>query len=209
MMRIIAGRFRHRTLLANPGTTTRPILDRVKESLFARLEHALANARVADVFSGTGTLGFEALSRGARSCVFIESDRKAQELLKLNVQKLKVEGNTLCWATDATRSSFRPKGVDDFVPFDVIFFDPPYRMVEDLQRGTPLYRSLERLAREDVSAEGAWLVVRTPERSSYEVPAIWRTEWQLTMSNMTIDVFRKAGGRPVATNDSNISPERK
>jgi 16S rRNA (guanine966-N2)-methyltransferase len=191
MMRIISGRFRHRTLLANPGTTTRPILDRVKESLFARIEHLLPDARIADVFAGTGTLGFEALSRGARSCVFVESDRKALELLRKNVAALKVEDSTLCWATDATRSSYRPRGVDPFVPFDVIFFDPPYKMVPDLQPGSPLVRSLERLAREDVSAPGSWLVLRTPEHSEYFVPDIWRKEWDLTMSNMTIDVFQK------------------
>ena len=101
-MRIIAGEFRHRTLLANPGNTTRPILDRVKESLFARIENRLVGARVADVFSGTGTLGFEAISRGAASVVFVESDRKAQELLRKNVAALKLEDRTLCWATDAS-----------------------------------------------------------------------------------------------------------
>lgn len=191
MMRIIAGRFRHRTLLANPGNTTRPILDRVKESLFARIEHLLPEARIADIFAGTGTLGFEALSRGAKSCVFIESDRKALELLRKNVAGLKLEDATLCWATDATRSSFRPRGVDAFVPFDVVFFDPPYKMVSDMQPDSPLVRSLERLARDDVSSPGAWLMIRTPEHSTYFVPECWHKEWALTMSNMTIDVFQK------------------
>jgi len=190
-MRIISGEFRHRTLLANPGTATRPILDRVKESLFARIENRLAAARVADVFSGTGTLGLEALSRGAASVVFIESDRKALELLRKNVAALRVEGRTLCWATDALRSSFRPKGVDALVPFDVIFFDPPYAMVAELRPGTPLYRALERLARLDVSSANASLIFRTPEESEYALPPVWRSEFQLTMSNMTVDVLQK------------------
>ncbi|MGD9854019.1 MAG: RsmD family RNA methyltransferase, partial [Planctomycetaceae bacterium] len=68
-MRIIAGKYRRRKLLTKPGLTTRPITDRAKEPLFERLESHLEGARVADVFAGTGTLGLESLSRGARSVV--------------------------------------------------------------------------------------------------------------------------------------------
>ena len=75
-MRIVAGKFRRRKLFANPGLKTRPITDRVKESLFERLSGELEGKRIADVFAGTGTLGLEALSRGAKSVVFIESDRR-------------------------------------------------------------------------------------------------------------------------------------
>lgn len=190
-MRIIAGEFRHRVLLSNAGETTRPITDRVKESLFARLEHELPDKRIADVFSGTGTIGFEALSRGAATAVFIEADKKAYQLLRENVAKLKLGERTMCWMTNALRSSYRPKNAERFTPFDVIFFDPPYKMAEDLQPGQPIYRSLERLARTDVSAPDALLVLRVPEYATYELPAAWKTEWQLTMSNMLIDVCRK------------------
>ena len=131
-MRIIAGEFRRRRLLANPGLTTRPITDRVKEILFERTQDLLVDRRIADIFSGTGSLGFEALSRGAQSVVFLESDGKAFELLKQNVAALGVEDRTLCWRTDALKSSFHPKGVDAFLPYDVVFFDPPYRMVAGL-----------------------------------------------------------------------------
>jgi 16S rRNA (guanine966-N2)-methyltransferase len=199
-MRIIAGEFRHRVLLSNSGDTTRPITDRVKESLFARLEHELPDKHVADVFSGTGTIGFEALSRGAATAVFIEADKKAYELLKENVAKLKLGDRTICWMTNALRSSYRPKNAEDFTPFDVIFFDPPYKMADDIQPGQPIYRSLERLARPDVSSADALLVLRVPEHATYELPPFWKTEWQLTMSNMLIDVCRKQPGetRPVA-----------
>ncbi len=195
-MRIIAGEFRHRTLLSNPGDTTRPITDRVKESLFARLEHELPGKRVADVFSGTGTIGFEALSRGAATIVFIEADDKAYELLRENVARLKVQERTLCWMTNALRSSYKPKNAAAFTPFDVIFFDPPYRMAGDIIPGTPIYRSLERLARPDVSVPDALLVLRVPERAEYDLPPAWRTEWQMTMSNMLIDVCRKSSSPP-------------
>jgi len=193
-MRIIAGEFRHRVLLSNPGDTTRPITDRVKESLFARLEHELPGKRVADVFSGTGTIGFEALSRGASTAVFIEADKKAHELLRENVAKLKLQERTICWMTNAIRSGYRPRNAEQFSPFDVIFFDPPYKMADDIQPGEPIYKALQRLARPDVSAPDALLVLRVPEYATYELPSAWKTEWQMTMSNMLIDVCRKQPG---------------
>ena len=77
-VRIIAGLHRGRPILPPAGKGTRPITDRVKESLFGILGERLAGARVADVFAGTGSLGLETLSRGARFCCFVESDRKAK-----------------------------------------------------------------------------------------------------------------------------------
>ncbi|QDT52875.1 Ribosomal RNA small subunit methyltransferase D [Caulifigura coniformis] len=202
-MRIIAGEFRHRVLLSNPGETTRPITDRVKESLFARLEHELPGKRVADIFSGTGTIGFEAISRGAATAVFIDADRKAFELLRENVSKLKIAERTLCWMTNAIRCGYRPKNAGRFTPFDVIFFDPPYKMADDIRPGEPIYKALERLARPDVSADDALLVLRVPEYATYELPPAWKTEWQLTMSNMLLDVCRK---QPVAAPSPDDGP---
>jgi len=191
-MRIIAGRLRRRRLLTRPGLVTRPITDRVKETLFAYLEGHLPGARVADVFAGTGTIGLEALSRGAHSVVFIEQDREASELLRRNIEALGVEESVLCWQTDALRSSYRPQGVPDFLPFDVIFFDPPYRMIPALQPGTPLYRALQRLARPDVSSKSAQLVLRVPERAEFAMPAAWAAGWSLEISSMEIHVFARS-----------------
>jgi 16S rRNA (guanine966-N2)-methyltransferase len=190
-MRIIAGRLRRRRLLTRTGLVTRPITDRVKETLFARLEDSLPGARVADVFAGTGTLGLEALSRGAHSVVFIEQDREASELLKRNVETLGVAEAVLCWQTDAVRSSYRPQGVDDFLPYDLIFFDPPYRMVPTLQPGTPLFRALQRLARPDVSTESAQLVLRVPERAEFAMPPVWTPHWSLEISSMELHVYTR------------------
>ena len=192
-VRIIAGEFRHRRLLANPGLTTRPITDRVKEILFERTQDLLVDRRVADVFAGTGSLGLEALSRGARSEVFLENDRKAFELLKENVAALGVEDRTLCWRTDAIKSSFRPKGVDAFLPFEVVFFDPPYRLAERLGPETPMCKALVRLARDEVTAEEAVLLFRVPKEATIELPPCWRRETSIPISSMEIHVFRKAG----------------
>jgi 16S rRNA (guanine966-N2)-methyltransferase len=193
-VRIVAGRFRRRKLLTNPGTTTRPITDRVKEVLFERLSADLEEARVADVFAGTGTLGLEALSRGARSVVFIENDHNAHDLLSANVEKLGVKSETLCWRADVLRCSFRPKGVEAFLPYDVIFFDPPYRLVPYIKPGDSLYKSLERLARSDVSSPNALMVFRTPDDAEFTLPEAWTIESRLDISSMSLHFVKKPAG---------------
>ncbi|SFI00254.1 RsmD family RNA methyltransferase [Planctomicrobium piriforme] len=199
-MRIIAGKFRRRTLLTSPGETTRPILDRVKESLFENIEKRLIGGNVADIFAGTGTIGLEALSRGASRVTFIEKDRIAVQLLRENVAALKCEAETLIWPTDVFRCSFRPKGKNavGFSPFQAIFFDPPYKMIPSLAPGSPLYLALTRLARDDVSLPGATLVLRAPERVKYELPPQWSVDWKLEMANMQIDICRKVSAAPQA-----------
>jgi 16S rRNA (guanine966-N2)-methyltransferase len=190
-MQIVAGKYRHRKLESNPGETTRPITARVKVALFDRLQPELHDARVVDVFSGTGTIGLEALSRGAASVVFIESDREAAARLRRNIAALQVQGETLCWQTDASKCSFRPKGAERFLPYDVVFFDPPYLYSTRLKAGTMLYRALERLARDDVTSPGALLAFRCAADTTFDVPPAWRPDRQLEYSSMEVHLFRK------------------
>lgn len=209
-MRIIAGRFRRRKLLANPGLTTRPISDFVKESLFTRLEERLAGRRVADVFSGTGTIGLEALSRGAASVVFLERDPKAVELLKRNVASLGEEAQAacLCWCADIFRCSFRPKGDSaKFVPFDWVFFDPPFAMIETLSPDSEVFRVLKQLAREDVSSPDARLVLRTPEAPAFVMPDQWELEHHWPFSHMEVFVYRKSKpAEPIKLDEQPVTP---
>lgn len=191
MMKIIGGKYRHRMLHSSPGEITRPITARVKVALFDRLEPRLQDARVADIYSGTGTIGFEALSRGARSVVFFEQDRVAFDLLKRNVASLKAEHETLCWRTDATKSSFRPQGGDEFVPYDVLFFDPPYKHIQGLKAGTMLSKSLIRLAKPTVTSPEALLILRCRRHSTFEMPSVWKLEQLLEYSSMDVHLFRK------------------
>jgi 16S rRNA (guanine966-N2)-methyltransferase len=194
-MRIIAGQFRRRKLLANPGLTTRPISDFVKESLFARLGDWIAGQRVADIFSGTGTIGLEALSRGAASVVFLEKDQKAVELLKHNVASLGEDAQAacLCWQTDIFRCSFRPKGDSaKFVPFDWMFFDPPFAMIAELSPTSELFRVLKQLARADVSSPDTRLVLRTPNDAQFVMPDVWQLAHHWPFSRMEIFIYRKA-----------------
>src|SRR4051794_5670101 len=90
-MRVIAGRWRGRPIEAPPGLATRPTADRVRETLFSMLASRLGTfegLRVADLFAGSGALGFEALSRGAASVTFVENDAKAVAVIRRNAEKL-------------------------------------------------------------------------------------------------------------------------
>lgn len=126
-MRIIAGKSRG-TKLAEVGSGDvdahlRPTSDRVRESLFSMLasHNVIQGARVLDLFAGTGALGLEALSRGARQVVFVENGRVAQKLIDENIKKLRAEAETTLMRTDATL-------LGDWIaaPFDLVFVDPPY-----------------------------------------------------------------------------------
>ena len=190
-MRIIAGEFRRRTLLANPGTTTRPIIDRAKVMLFDYIRHRMPGSKVLDVYSGTGTLGFEALSRGATSVVFCEQDHRAHELLVKNVEMLKVQERTLCWRVDCLRCSFKAQG-GNWYPYNVVFFDPPYFMIEkELHPGTLFYRSVERLTRPELTSDDALLVLRTPSEAKFIMPLAWETTQVISIASMDIHLMQK------------------
>jgi 16S rRNA (guanine966-N2)-methyltransferase len=124
-MRIIGGEFRGRRLTAPRGHGTRPTPDRVREALFQILADRVPGARVLELFGGTGSLGLEALSRGAAAAVFTETAREALDCLRRNVE-------SLCIADRVTihrQSAFRlPALTED--PFDLVFLDPPFRMFE-------------------------------------------------------------------------------
>jgi 16S rRNA (guanine966-N2)-methyltransferase len=141
-LRIISGQFRRRLLKTPQTQATRPYTDRVRQIVFDRLSEQVENAQVADVFSGVGTMGIEAISRGAQSCVFIEGDRTVYESLKENVDTLLGDYPTVCWQTNVHRTSFRPKGAEACLPYNLVFFDPPYALCLLLEPGKGLILSL-------------------------------------------------------------------
>jgi 16S rRNA (guanine966-N2)-methyltransferase len=120
-MRIIAGSLRGRVLAAPKGDATRPTADRTREGLFSMLVSRLGSFEelaVADLFAGSGALGFEALSRGAARCTFVEQDRAALDALKANASKLGV-------TADIRAQSVLALGAVA-APYDLILMDPPY-----------------------------------------------------------------------------------
>jgi 16S rRNA (guanine966-N2)-methyltransferase len=120
-MRIIAGLAKGRRLLAPRDGGTRPMTDRAREGLFSSLGGRVAEARVLDLYAGTGSLGLEALSRGARSAVFVERGRAALTALRANVAAAGLGGRVV--AGDVGEYLGRAEG-----PFDLVFVDPPYAL---------------------------------------------------------------------------------
>ncbi len=125
-MRIVGGALRGRVLPAPVPKATRPTSDRTRESLFSILEqyHFPENYYVADIFAGTGALGFEALSRGAAYAVFVETDMGARASLRRNGEALDMMGRCRILKRDARRLGAPPSGVP--AAFDLVFMDPPY-----------------------------------------------------------------------------------
>ena len=120
-MRIIAGIAKGRTLLAPKGSNTRPMMDRAKEGIFSSLAAEVEDAVVLDLFAGSGSLGLEALSRGARSVVFVEWRRQAVRVLEANIAAVGLGGK----AVSAKVEDYLAHGSGTF---DLAFVDPPYEL---------------------------------------------------------------------------------
>ena len=125
-MRIVGGRLRGRLLEAPASRAIRPTSERLRESIFDILVHRHAGvvegARVVDLFAGSGALGIEALSRGAKSALFVDNGPEARALLRANVEVFALGGVTRIWRADATLLGKAPAGA----PFTLAFLDPPY-----------------------------------------------------------------------------------
>ena len=152
-MRVIAGTARGVPLTAPRGRATRPITDRVKETLFGILGDRVPDARVADLYAGSGAIGIEALSRGALSVDFVERDRAALETLRGNLERTRLADRAAVHATDVERHL----AVASDAAWDLAILDPPY---ETRDMVAPLRALLARLA------PGATVVIKH----------FWRTE---------------------------------
>jgi 16S rRNA (guanine966-N2)-methyltransferase len=131
-VRVIAGEWGGRRLVAPPGAATRPTSDRVREALFSVLGERVAGARVLDLFAGSGALGLEALSRGAARATFVDSAPAALKALRANLETL--EADAVVRRADALRFLGGAAAAGD--QYDLVFLDPPYRLAGRL--GGPL-----------------------------------------------------------------------
>lgn len=124
-MRIISGKNRGTKLYTLEGLETRPTLDRVKEALFNKINFDLVDSVVLDLFSGSGALGLESLSRGAKKAYLCDNSFKAQKIIKQNIQKTKLEDKAILISNDYIDALeyFNKNGIK----FDIIFLDPPYK----------------------------------------------------------------------------------
>ncbi len=150
-MRIIAGRWRGHTIAAPPGNRTRPTTDRVREAWMSAVQLDLPDANVLDLFAGSGALGLEALSRGARRATFVEKASGPLRALQSNVHKLGAEADVEVVRGDALKyaATLEPGA------FDIVFADPPY--------GTGAAEGLVELFRERSFAQQLWIEHRSGE----------------------------------------------
>ena len=156
-MRVIAGQWRGRPLVAPKGDATRPTADRTREALFSMLTSRLGSFEglaVADLFAGSGALGIEALSRGAGSCLFVEQDGAALDALKANLAKLGTRGDVRAGSVMALGPAR--------APLHLIMMDPPYGTGAGLV-------ALDKLARLGWTSPATWVSIETARAEEVEV----------------------------------------
>ena len=159
-MRIIAGTYRGRSLRTVRDLSVRPTTDRAKQTIFDILSTRIEfeGIRVLDLFAGSGSLGLEALSRGAGSAVFVDSSRQVHELLVANIRNLGCEPQCTLYQADVFRFLKTMNG-----KFDLVFADPPYK----LERIGALPRAIHE---SDVSKDGTYVVMEHSRESPIDLP---------------------------------------
>ena len=180
-MRVIAGIWRGRPIAAPKGDTTRPTADRTREALFSMLISRIGSFEglaVGDFFAGSGAIGIEALSRGAASCLFVEQDRAAIDVIMTNLEKLGARG-------DVRAVSVMSLGRAT-APLDVLLMDPPY--------GTGAGSvALDKLARLGWIAPGSWISIETAIDERVEIPG-FTNEADRTHGKARITLLRQTPG---------------
>ena len=165
-MRVITGKARGVALKTPEGLTTRPTADRVKEALFSIINFDIPDAEVLDLFGGTGQLGIEALSRGAKRAVFVDAGDAACKLIKENLRRTKLEGQGSVVRSDYLQylSRCREK-------FSIVFLDPPY--AEEF-----LENSLKKLSEIDILKSNGIIVCERPwgKELPWEIPGFTRSK---------------------------------
>ena len=178
-MRIIAGEWRGRKLVAPEGRQTRPTADRTRETLFSMLASRLGSfegLRVADLYAGSGALGFEALSRGANHATFIETDRAALKAIEANSKALDAAGRI---AVRAMSAATLPAGQQ----FDLVFADPPYEPAS----GTAVVKAV---AKASWLAPGGWMAVETHRGDAIVPPDGWDVDAERDVGRARITILR-------------------
>ena len=179
-MRVITGKARGVALKTPDGMTTRPTTDRVKEALFSIIQFDIPCARVLDLFGGTGQLGIEALSRGAKSAVFVDAGEPACRLIKENLKRTKLENDATVIRADYMQYLCSCKA-----KFDIVFLDPPYAEVF-------LENSLKKLTEIDILESGGIIVAERPVGKDlpWDFPGFSRSK-DYKYGNTLLTLYRK------------------
>ena len=184
-LRIVAGSLRGSKLAVPDKAGLRPTPDRVRETLFNWLAPVIDGARCLDLFAGTGALGIEALSRGAGSCMFVESDRALARLIAENLARLKV-GNAQVLADEAEAMLGGSAQA-----FDVVFMDPPF--------GADLWNdSAHRLESGGWLSGDAWIYVESPADAELALPPTWMLHREGRAGGVRFALYRRASADPLS-----------
>ncbi|MBA3666434.1 MAG: 16S rRNA (guanine(966)-N(2))-methyltransferase RsmD [Sphingomonas sp.] len=177
-MRVIAGAWRGRSLVAPQGQQTRPTADRTRETLFSMLVSRLGSfegLRVADLYAGCGALGIEALSRGAAQAVLIENDRAALDAINANLASLGAGERATVRAASA---AVLPR--ED--PFDLILADPPYAEGS----GDAVVRAIDAA---QWAAPGAWMAIETASNQQIAPTSVWSIDAERTVGRARLTLL--------------------
>lgn len=180
-MRVITGTARGIQLKTPEGMVTRPTTDRVKEAMFSIIHFDIPGARVLDLFGGTGQLGIEAISRGAKHAVFVDAGEPACRLIKENLKKTKLEGQGRVVRSDYLEFLSRCRE-----SFDIILLDPPYAEVF-------LENALKKITEIDILAENGIIVAERPlgKELPWEFAGFDRSK-DYKYGNTLVTIYRKA-----------------
>ena len=157
-MRVIAGSARRVSLKTLEGMNTRPTQDRIKETLFNMLQYDLADCTFLDLFAGSGGIGIEALSRGAKTAVFVEQNADAVQIVRENLKATRLEDRAVVMHTDALTALKRLEGK---YRFDYIIMDPPYN--HELER-----QMLEYLTGSELIDKQSTIIIETSLETSFD-----------------------------------------
>ncbi len=179
-MRVIAGKYKGRRLETVPDNSVRPATDKVKGAIFNVLQSRVdwTNARVLDLYAGSGSIGIEALSRGAKSCIFVEFNRNALKFLKENISTVGAEDSATAVFGDA----------DAFIestrtPFTVVFADPPYALES-------LKEIPNKIFEKNIVADDGYLIIEHPTRFQFLPGSRWTVAVEKVYGNTSVSFFQ-------------------
>jgi 16S rRNA (guanine(966)-N(2))-methyltransferase RsmD len=182
-VRVITGKSRGKKLLTLKGNETRPTTDRVKESIFNIIQFDIEGRRTLDLFAGTGQLGIEALSRGAKSCVFVDSSPESAEIVKKNLKDTGFSEQSRILRMDFTSYL----GANSSERFGLIFLDPPYG-------GDLLNRALKLIIQFDILTPGGIIICESARKDviSDTIPPYKRRDY--LYGSTKISIIGREGG---------------
>ncbi len=204
MVKILAGEFRSRKLLTpDDELSTRPFLNRVKESVFGMLHECFDGANVLDLFAGVGTVGLEAVSRGAKSVLMVEKNNRTYKLLQQNIEALGCADRATSMLGDALGQTCLLRAAR---PVDLVFVDPPFAMIEDSMNRARIMDQIVRCA--EIMDERGFVVLRSsigPDDADFEITGFEGPEVHRYGKDMWAMLYQPASPEPPTQTNSELA----